>query len=140
MTLLTLSSREEGGERYWSLLAKEFVNYDRGNVSHIKLVDIKWDEKQKMQEIEGTERLIPFELALLAIGFKQPENSLLESLGVDQTAAGTVKSDSYQTSNPQVFVSGDARRGQSIVVSAISESREAALELDLYLMGKTDLP
>ena len=140
MTLRTSSSHEEGGERQWSVLTKEFINDDSGNVNHIKLVDIEWDEKQKMQEIEGTERLIPCELALLAIGFKQPENSLLESLGVDQTAAGTVKADSYQTSDSQVFAAGDARRGQSIVVWAISEGREAARELDRYLMGKTDLP
>ena len=140
MTLRTSSSHQEGGERQWSVLTKAFMSDDNGNISHIKLVDVEWNDKKQMQEIPGTERLIPCELALLAIGFKQPENNLLESLGVDQTAAGTVKADSYQTSEPQVFAAGDARRGQSIVVWAISEGREAARELDRYLMGKTDLP
>jgi len=140
MTLRTSSSHEEGGERQWSVLTKEFIDDGNGSISHIKLVDVEWNDQQQMQEIEGSERLIPCELALLAIGFKQPENSLLENLGVDQTAAGTVKADSYQTSDPQIFAAGDARRGQSIVVWAISEGREAARELDRYLMGKTDLP
>ena len=140
MTLRASSSHEEGGERQWSVLTKEFIDDESGNVSHIKLVDIEWNDKKQMEEIQGTERLIPCELVLLAIGFKQPESNLLENLDVDQTAAGTVKADSYQTSDPLIFAAGDARRGQSIVVWAISEGREAARELDRYLMGKTDLP
>ena len=140
MTLRTSSSHEEGGERHWSVLTKAFIDDGDGQISHIKLVDVEWNAQQQMQEIEGTERLIPCDLALLAIGFKQPENGLLNSLGIDQTAAGTIKADSYQTSDPQIFVAGDARRGQSIVVWAISEGREAARALDRHLMGRTDLP
>jgi len=142
MTLRTSSSHEEGGERQWGVLTKEFMG-ENGKLTHIKLVDIEWVNqggRQKMQEIEGTERLIPCELALLAIGFKQPENQLLKSLNVEQTLAGTVKAKSYQTSNPSIFAAGDARRGQSLVVWAISEGREAAREVDQYLMGQTELP
>lgn len=142
MTLRTSSSHEEGGERQWSVLTKEFVG-ENGNLTHIKLVDIEWvnhNGHQKMQEIEGSERLIPCELALLAIGFKQPENQLLKSLNIEQTQAGTVKANSYQTSNPSIFAAGDARRGQSLVVWAISEGREAAREVDQFLMGESDLP
>ncbi len=142
MTLRTSSSHEEGGERQWSVLTKEFIG-ENGNLTHIKLVDIEWVNqggRQQMQEIEGTERLIPCELALLAIGFKQPENQLLKSLNVEQTQAGTVKAKSFQTSNPSIFAAGDARRGQSLVVWAISEGREAAREVDQYLMGQTELP
>ncbi|MBS3739293.1 glutamate synthase subunit beta [Mesohalobacter halotolerans] len=142
MTLRTSSSHEEGGERQWSVLTKEFIGKN-GKLTHIKLVDIEWvnqSGRQKMQEIEGTERLIPCELALLAIGFTQPENQLLKSLNIEQTQAGTVKANSYQTSNPSIFAAGDARRGQSLVVWAISEGREAAREVDKYLMGQTELP
>lgn len=142
MTLRTSSSHEEGGERQWSVLTKEFIGKN-GQLTHIKLVDIEWVNqagRQQMQEIEGTERLIPCELALLAIGFKQPENQLLKSLGVEQSKAGTVKAKSYQTSIPSIFAAGDARRGQSLVVWAISEGREAAREVDKHLMGTTELP
>ncbi len=142
MTLRTSSSHEEGGERQWSVLTKEFMG-EEGKLTHIKLVDIEWVNqagRQKMQEIEGSERLIPCEVALLAIGFTQPENQLLKSLDVEQTQAGTVKAESYQTSNSSIFAAGDARRGQSLVVWAISEGREAAREVDKHLMGKTELP
>jgi len=143
MTLRTSSSHEEGGERQWSVLTKEFVGDDEGNLTHIKLVDIEWVNsggRQQMQEIEGTERLIPCDLALLAIGFIHPENHLLESFGIEKTQVGTVKDNDYQTSIPNIFAAGDARRGQSLVVWAISEGREAARSVDKFLMGKTELP
>jgi glutamate synthase (NADPH/NADH) small chain len=95
MTLRTSSSHEEGGERKWSTLTKEFIGNDKGELTHIKLVDIEWVNeggRQQMQEIQGTERLIPCELALLAIGFTQPESSLLDQLGVTQTNRGMVDS------------------------------------------------
>ena len=143
MTLRTSSSHEEGGERQWSVLTKEFVGNEEGKLTHIKLVDIEWVNsggRQQMQEIEGTERLIPCDLALLAIGFVHPENHLLESFGIEKTQAGTVKDSDYQTSIPNIFAAGDARRGQSLVVWAISEGREAARSVDKFLMGKTELP
>lgn len=143
MTLRTSSSHEEGGERQWSVLTKEFIGNDKGQLTHIKLVDIEWVNsggRQNMQEIEGTERLIPCDLALLAIGFTQPENHLLKSFGIEQTQVGTIKDKEFQTSIPNIFAAGDARRGQSLVVWAISEGREAARAADKYLMGKTELP
>lgn len=143
MTLRTSSSHEEGGERRWSILTKEFIGNDQGELTHIKLVDIEWVSqggRQQMKEIEGTERLVPCELALLAIGFIQPESSLLEHLGVSQTQSGIIEASNYQTNVESIFAAGDARRGQSLVVWAISEGREAAREVDEYLMGSTELP
>jgi glutamate synthase (NADPH/NADH) small chain len=143
MTLRTSSSHEEGGERQWSVLTKAFKKDADGNLTHIELVDIEWvnaNGRQNMQEIKGTERLIPCELALLAIGFTQPEGGLLEHFGVEKTQAGTIHAKSYKTNIPHIFAAGDARRGQSLVVWAISEGREAAREVDKYLMGSTELP
>ncbi len=93
MTLRTSSSHDEGGERKWSTLTKEFVGNDKGELAHIKLVDIEWVNgrgRQQMKEIEGTERLLHCALALLAVGFTQPENALLKSLGLTQSKAGNV--------------------------------------------------
>ncbi|WMN12348.1 glutamate synthase subunit beta [Marivirga salinae] len=143
MTLRTSSSHEEGGERKWGVLTKEFKGNEKGELTHIKLVDIEWVNqggRQNMVEIQGTERDVPCELALLAIGFTQPENHLLDSLGVNKTKTGTVEANSYRTNVENIFTAGDARRGQSLVVWAISEGREAAREVDQYLMGRTELP
>jgi glutamate synthase (NADPH/NADH) small chain len=143
MTLRTSSSHEEGGERKWGVLTKEFKGNEKGELTHITLVDIEWVNqggRQNMQEIQGTERDVPCELALLAIGFTHPENHLLDSLGVHKTQAGTVEANDYKTNVDNIFTAGDARRGQSLVVWAISEGREAAREVDQYLMGKTELP
>jgi len=143
MTLRTSSSHEEGGERKWGVLTKAFIGNDEGELTHITLVDIEWVNqggRQNMQEIQGTERDVPCELALLAIGFTHPENHLLDSLGVHKTQTGTVEADDYKTNIDKIFTAGDARRGQSLVVWAISEGREAAREVDQYLMGSTELP
>ncbi|RUA31572.1 MAG: glutamate synthase [Bacteroidetes bacterium] len=143
MTLRTSSSHEEGGERKWGVLTKEFKGNEKGELTHIKLVDIEWVNqggRQSMQEIQGTERDVPCELTLLAIGFTHPENHLLDSLGVNKTQTGTVEANSYRTNVENIFTAGDARRGQSLVVWAISEGREAAREVDQYLMGRTELP
>jgi glutamate synthase (NADPH/NADH) small chain len=143
MTLRTSSSHEEGGERKWGVLTKEFKGNEKGELTHITLVDIEWVNqggRQNMQEIQGTERDVPCELALLAIGFTHPENHLLDSLGVHKTQSGTVEANDYKTNVDNIFTAGDARRGQSLVVWAISEGREAAREVDQYLMGKTELP
>jgi len=143
MTLRTSSSHEEGGERQWSILTKEFIGNESGELTHVKLVDIEWVNqggRQQMKEIEGTERLIPCELALLAVGFTQPESPLLDHLGVTKTNSGIVSAKDYQTNVESIFAAGDARRGQSLVVWAISEGREAARQVDKYLMGSTELP
>jgi glutamate synthase (NADPH/NADH) small chain len=90
--------------------------------------------------MEGTERVIPCELALLAMGFLHPQHGgMLDQLGVAIDERGNVKANNYQTSVPNVFAAGDMRRGQSLVVWAISEGREAARALDVYLMGESKL-
>ena len=88
----------------------------------------------------GTERKEPCELALLAIGFVAPENSLLEQFQIEVSERNLVKAKKYQTNWPHIFTAGDAHRGQSLVVWAISEGREAAVAVDKYLMGSSSLP
>ncbi len=141
MSLRTSSSHEEGGERAWSMLTTEFVGNDKGELEGVKVVEIEWysDEegKQRFRKKEETERIIPCDLALLAIGFLYPESPLLDQFGLEKDARGNVKTKKYQTSRPGVFAAGDARRGQSLVVWAISEGRETAYEVDKYLMGSS---
>ena len=140
MILRTSSSHEEGCEREWSILTKEFVGNDKGELTGLKLVDIEWQEKG-FKEIEGTERIVPCELALLAAGFLHPQKTgMVEQLGLELDERGNVKATNYQTNQPNVFVAGDMRRGQSLVVWAISEGREAARALDGHLMGESALP
>ncbi len=144
MMLRTSSSHEEGCERKWSISTKRFVGKD-GNVTGIELTDIEWRfSKSKgrnvFKEVEGSTRIIPCDLALLAIGFLHPQKKgMLEQLGVELDERGNVKADNYQTSTPNIFAAGDMRRGQSLVVWAISEGREAARKVDLYLMGESKL-
>lgn len=143
MVVRTSSSHEEGGKREWALLTKAFECDSSGNVKSITLVDIEWKEengKRFFEEVPGTERKEPCELALLAIGFVAPENSLLEQFQIEVTERNLVKSKRYQTNWPHIFTAGDAHRGQSLVVWAISEGREAAVAVDKYLMGSSSLP
>jgi glutamate synthase (NADPH/NADH) small chain len=143
--LRTSSSHEEGCERNWAMQTKEFIGDENGQLKAIKVVDVLWGKtengRMNFYEVEGTEREIPCELALIAIGFvhTQPKG-LLDSLGVAKDASGNVQAINYQTNLPHVFAAGDARRGQSLVVWAISEGREAARAVDIYLMGETALP
>lgn len=144
MTLRTSSSHEEGAERMFSILTKEFTGNKAGEVTGLKLVDIEWKEKGgKMifEEIPATERTIPCDLAFIAIGYTGPaQNGLLESFGVESFENTLPKSKNYQSTNSKVFLAGDMRRGQSLVVWAISEGREAAVKVDAYLMGTSSLP
>jgi glutamate synthase (NADPH/NADH) small chain len=99
----------------------------------------------KMQEVPGTERVLPADLVLLAMGFVSPVGSILEAFGVDQDARGNAKAategeKAYVTGVPKVFAAGDMRRGQSLVVWAIREGRQAARAVDEFLMGRSDLP
>ena len=143
MTLRTSSSHEEGGQREWAILTKEFLG-SNGQLEKVRLVNIEWvigeDNRQTFKEVIGSEREIPCELALLAIGFVSPENNLLKAFGVETDVRGNAKTEKYKTNVDHVFAAGDARRGQSLVVWAISEGREAALEVDKYLMGSSRLP
>lgn len=134
------SSHAEGCERAWSILTKEFIGNDEGALKGVKVVDLKWSG-HKFEEVEDSERIIPCQLALLAIGYLHPQHQgLLEQLGVELTGRGNVAAKNYQTNIDKVFVAGDMHRGQSLVVWAISEGREAAREVDRFLMEQTDLP
>jgi glutamate synthase (NADPH) small chain len=144
MVLMTSSSHEEGCERQWSILTKEFQDDGKGNLAGLKIVEIKWglNDQGKMgfEEIPGTERVIPCELALLAIGFTGAEKGgLVQELKLELDERGNLKTENYMTSQEGVFAAGDMRRGQSLVVWAISEGREAARALDTWLMGSSTL-
>ncbi|HEX6892830.1 MAG TPA: glutamate synthase subunit beta [Chryseolinea sp.] len=144
MILMTSSSHEEGVNRQWSILTKEFLGDNMGRLTGLKIVDIKWgvNEKGKMgfEEIAGSERVIPCDLALLAIGFVGAEKSgMVEELKLDLDDRGNIKTQNYMTTQEGIFAAGDIRRGQSLVVWAISEGREAARAIDTWLMGSSTL-
>jgi len=144
MVLMTSSSHEEGVDRQWAILTKEFLGDNNGRLTGLKVVDIKWgvnaQGKMGFEEIAGTERILPCELALLAIGFVGAEKGgLVEELKLELDERGNLKTQDYMTSAEGVFAAGDMRRGQSLVVWAISEGREAARAVDTWLMGQSHL-
>jgi glutamate synthase (NADPH/NADH) small chain len=143
--LRTTSSHEEGCDRRWSVLTKSFSGSD-GKVDTLHGVIVDWqnvDGRWNMREVEGSEFSLRADLVLIAAGFLHPmHQGLLEKLGVDRDARGNVAANTndYATSVPGVFAAGDMRRGQSLVVWAIREGRQAARAVDEYLMGATNLP
>jgi glutamate synthase (NADPH/NADH) small chain len=145
MILRTSSSHEEGANRNWCMHTKEFIGDENGHLKAIKLVEIKWElnketGRSSFVEVPGTERDLPCELALLAIGFLHTQRKgLVEELGLALDERGNIKCNNYQSNIDKVFAAGDARRGQSLVVWAISEGREAAKAVDTYLMGSSML-
>lgn len=144
MILRTSTSHEEGCERKWSIVSKEFVSDENGNLTGLKIAEVEVisvsGKVPTFVEIPGTEKIIPCELALLAMGFLHPQHTgLLDQLGVDYDERGNVKCQRYQTSIESIFAAGDTRRGQSLVVWAISEGREAARAVDKYLVGASVL-
>ncbi|MBK9634720.1 MAG: glutamate synthase subunit beta [Bacteroidetes bacterium] len=143
MILRTSSSHEEGVERQWSLLSKAFIGNEKGELTGLKVVEIEWktvDGKPQFVEMPETEHIIPCELALLAMGFLFPDKTgIMDQLNIEQDERGNIKTTNYQTANAKVFSAGDMRRGQSLVVWAISEGREAARAVDIYLMGTSNL-
>jgi len=146
MQLRTSTSHEEGCDRNWAITTKEFIGDETGKLTALKVAQMDFcatqpGEKPKFQEVPGTEKVIPCDLALLAIGFLHPQHQgMLEELGVELDERGNVKCNAmHQTSVPKVFAAGDMRRGQSLVVWAISEGREAARHVDIFLMGETKL-
>ncbi|MGN6163378.1 MAG: glutamate synthase subunit beta [Flavisolibacter sp.] len=147
MLLKVTSSHEEGAERHWAIATREFIGDAKGNLKALKVVDLEWkltpDGKTAgFTEIIGTERELPCELALLAMGFVHPQHEgLLNELGVDLDERGNVRASekSYQTNISKIFSAGDMRRGQSLVVWAISEGRECAKKVDEFLMGSSSL-
>ena len=139
MILRTSTSHEEGCERQWSIVTKEFIGDKEGALKALKVVEVEW-KGNSFKELPGTEKEIPCELALLAMGFLHPQHTgLLDQLGIDYDERGNVKCNNYQTSVEGIFSAGDMRRGQSLVVWAISEGREAARAVDKYLMGHSNL-
>ena len=126
--------------------ATQFEGDETGSVKAVHTVQVKWERNEKgqfiPQHIPGTEQVLPAQLVLLAMGFLGPEQPLLDALGVERDPRSNVKADpaTYITSIPGVFAAGDCRRGQSLVVWAINEGRNAARECDRYLIGNTDLP
>ena len=144
MILNTSSSHEEGADRQWAILTKEFVGDSNGRLAGMKIVEIKWglnaQGRMGFEEIPGTEKVIPCELALLAIGFVGAEKGgLVDELKLELDERGNIKTTNYMSSQEGVFSAGDVRRGQSLVVWAISEGREAARAVDTWLMGSSNL-
>ena len=145
MILRTSTSHEEGCERKWSIVTKEFIGDDAGNLKALKVIEVEWIKSEGgkapvLKEIPGSEKILPCELILLALGFLHPQQEgLLKQLGVEFDERGNVKCNHYQTSVEGVFSAGDMRRGQSLVVWAISEGREAARAVDESLMGESSL-
>jgi glutamate synthase (NADPH/NADH) small chain len=145
MRLRTSSSHEEGGQRRWSILSKRFIGKE-GHVTGIETVDVAFADKPgqrpEMHELPGSTRRWPADIVLLAMGFVGPEqDTVVQQLGLDLTDTGTIATDATgMTRRKGVFAAGDAHRGQSLVVWAISEGREIAREVDLYLMGESALP
>ena len=141
--LKTTSSHEEGIHREWSILTKEFVGDKMGNVKSLKTVEVEWIKKEgqrpQLKEIEGSEKLWPCDLALLALGFTGHEPDLIDRLALKTDDNNQIITNNYQTSVPKIFSAGDMRRGQSLIVWAISEGREAAYEVDKFLMGSSKL-
>jgi glutamate synthase (NADPH) small chain len=132
--------------RVYLTTATQFEGDANGQVKAVHTVQVKWEKNEKGQfiptHIPGTERVLPAQLVLLAMGFLGPEQPLLEALGLERDGRSNVKAEhgKYTTSIPGVFAAGDCRRGQSLVVWAFNEGRGAARECDRYLMGHTDLP
>jgi glutamate synthase (NADPH/NADH) small chain len=132
--------------RVYLTTATKFEGDENGNVKAVHTIEVEWEKNEKGQfipkQIPGTEKVIPAQLVLLAMGFLGPEQPLLDAIGVERDPRSNVKAEhgKYATSLPSVFAAGDCRRGQSLVVWAINEGRGAARACDLYLMGSTDLP
>jgi glutamate synthase (NADPH/NADH) small chain len=144
LKMRTSTSQEEGCERLFSTATKRFVADAKGHLKAIVVADLAW-EGGKMQEVEGSEREIPADFAFLAMGFLHPEGGILDAFGVEKDARGNARAategdGAYATNVPKVFAAGDMRRGQSLVVWAISEGRRCAHAVDAFLMGKSLLP
>ena len=140
LKLRTSSSHEEGCERDWAVLAKRVIG--ENDVTGLECVRVEWSGG-RMQEVAGSEFTVPADLILLAMGFVGPKKQgLLDQAGVELDARGNVAANvaNYTTSDPQIFACGDMRRGQSLVVWAIREGRQAARAVDEALMGASELP
>jgi glutamate synthase (NADPH/NADH) small chain len=146
MRLRTSSSHKEGAERFFSISTKKFIGDADGNLKGLITSKVEWEmipgQRPKLKEVPNTEKEWKCELALLAMGFTGSETTLADQFGLELDARTNIKAteENYKTNVPGVFVAGDQRRGQSLIVWAISEGRQAAYHMDMYLMGKSELP
>ncbi|HEY1391921.1 MAG TPA: glutamate synthase subunit beta, partial [Methylibium sp.] len=141
--LRTSSSHEEGCEREFAIATKEFIG-EKGKLTALKTVRVEW-KNGKMSEVPGSEQTLKADLVLLAMGFVSPVGTVLDAFGVEKDQRGNAKASTeffggYKTSADKVFAAGDIRRGQSLVVWAIREGRQAARAVDEFLMGSSELP
>ncbi|MCF7361267.1 MULTISPECIES: glutamate synthase subunit beta [Vibrio] len=140
MILRTSTSHEEGCERHWNILTKEFIGNDKGEVTGLRVADIVWNDSRNFTEVAGSERVIPCDMAFLAMGFLHPEpHGVLAQLDIALDERGNVATKDFATNQEGVFAAGDMRTGQSLVVRCINEGRECARSIDEYLMGNTNL-
>jgi glutamate synthase (NADPH/NADH) small chain len=146
LQLKTSSSHEEGCDRNWLINTKEFVTNDKGELTALKTVEVSWKiipgQRPQLIEKEGSEKEWPCDIALLALGFTGPEKTLSEQLGLTLDTRSNIKAsvNDYATNVSGIYTAGDMRRGQSLIVWAISEGRQAAHHMDAYLMGSSRLP
>jgi len=145
MVLRTSSSHEEGCQREWSIQTKRFIKNEAGALTGIELADIEWkmDEvtgRYDFVEVVGTTRILECDVVFIAAGFLHPQKEgIIDQLGIELDNRGNVHTKNFQSNLPHIFAAGDMRRGQSLVVWAIQEGREAARAIDQYLMGVTKL-
>ena len=146
LQLKTSSSHKEGVKRNWLINTKEFITDNDNKLIALKTVNVEWKiingERPKLIEVPNTEKIWKCDLALLALGFTGPENTLASQLGIKTDLRSNYEAEygKYQTNIPNIFTAGDMRRGQSLIVWAIAEGREAARQVDIFLMGKSELP
>jgi glutamate synthase (NADPH/NADH) small chain len=146
MKLKTTSSHKEGVERFFSVSTKAFLGDSKGHLKGLKTVEVEWvfktGERPQLIEVEGTEKEWACDLALLALGFTGAEKTLADQFGLDMDFRTNIEASTknYATNVPGIFAAGDIRRGQSLIVWAISEGRQAAHHVDAYLMGESHLP
>ncbi len=146
MRLRTSSSHKEGAERFFSISTKKFVGDGKGNLKGLVTTEVEWEtvpgKRPRLKEVPGTEKEWKCDLVLLALGFTGSETTLAEQFGVEMDGRTNLKASEkdYKTNVTGVFVAGDQRRGQSLIVWAISEGRQAAHHVDSYLMGHSNLP
>ncbi|SHI87314.1 glutamate synthase (NADPH/NADH) small chain [Arenibacter nanhaiticus] len=146
MRLRTSTSHKEGAERFFSISTKKFTGDKNGNLTGLVTTEVEWiietGKRPRLQEVPGTEKEWKCELALLALGFTGSEMTVAEQLGIEADPRTNIQASEsdYKTNVPGVFAAGDQRRGQSLIVWAISEGRQAAHHVDAYLMGSSNLP
>jgi glutamate synthase (NADPH/NADH) small chain len=141
--LRTYPAHEEGGDRVFAVAVQSFVDDGVGHVAGVRIAEVtvqRKDGRRVVSQVPGSERELPADLVLLAIGFDGPDVGLLDQLGLTRTGGTVACGSDWQTAVPGVFVAGDAHRGASLIVWAIAEGRAAAASIHAYLGGQGHLP